>query len=435
MWKIASCTDDFKKTLDKYEGYTLFKLIALFQADDSYDVDELTYERPLPPPDFGLLSQGPDEVEPPTDPNETLVVMVDGTKDVGGFMNKHTEYVIKYKTSYPHYPKGHGKVQRRYNHFVWLHKRLTERYPEILIPPLPEKQVNGRFASDFIETRRLALQTFFNNIISIKELEESVDVMVFLTASSKGIEGATSIMTGIDKMGFVDTLKSVGGMVTNMGGKQVDEEDQEFADIDVELDKFHYSINNVQEGITGMINKQKAVATQIDTVATGFSTLADISEDAPEENDYWSKCSTSFGDVAVSLTGHCEDLRLNLLTPIGFTKNKVNSISSLIKNRQRSRQRVKLAEEDVKKKSKAVTEAKQKGGKDKIQNAKDALDDARDERADRRKKARAVLVGLKEGYVKFEGEKISDLFNAFKNYATTQSDYYKKVFFILYLVL
>ncbi|XP_019756990.2 sorting nexin lst-4 isoform X1 [Dendroctonus ponderosae] len=54
------------------------------------------------------------------------------------------------------------EVSRRYKHFDWLHDRLNEKFNLIAIPPLPDKQVSGRYEEMFIEHRRAQLQEFIN---------------------------------------------------------------------------------------------------------------------------------------------------------------------------------------------------------------------------------------------------------------------------------
>lgn len=51
-------------------------------------------------------------------------------------------------------------VSRRYKHFDWLHNRLVEKFSLIPIPPLPDKQISGRYEDAFIEHRRVQLQEF-----------------------------------------------------------------------------------------------------------------------------------------------------------------------------------------------------------------------------------------------------------------------------------
>lgn len=51
-------------------------------------------------------------------------------------------------------------VSRRYKHFDWLHERLMDKFCLIPIPPLPDKQISGRYEDEFIEHRRVQLQEF-----------------------------------------------------------------------------------------------------------------------------------------------------------------------------------------------------------------------------------------------------------------------------------
>lgn len=55
-------------------------------------------------------------------------------------------------------------VRRRYKHFDWLMQRMEEKFIVIPLPPLPEKQIAGRFHEDFVEHRRNLLQLWVNYI-------------------------------------------------------------------------------------------------------------------------------------------------------------------------------------------------------------------------------------------------------------------------------
>ncbi|GAB6022417.1 hypothetical protein CHUAL_006534 [Chamberlinius hualienensis] len=55
-------------------------------------------------------------------------------------------------------------VSRRYKHFDWLHQRLAEKFTVIPIPPLPDKQISGRYEESFIEHRRMLLQRWVDRI-------------------------------------------------------------------------------------------------------------------------------------------------------------------------------------------------------------------------------------------------------------------------------
>ncbi|KAI8479441.1 Sorting nexin-9, partial [Branchiostoma belcheri] len=55
-------------------------------------------------------------------------------------------------------------VSRRYKHFDWLYERLIEKFTTIAVPPLPEKQVTGRYEADFVEGRRQQLQLWVDRM-------------------------------------------------------------------------------------------------------------------------------------------------------------------------------------------------------------------------------------------------------------------------------
>ena len=57
------------------------------------------------------------------------------------------------------------QVSRRYKHFDWLQARLEEKFITIPIPPLPDKQISGRYQEDFIR-HRLA-QVFSNSSVTV----------------------------------------------------------------------------------------------------------------------------------------------------------------------------------------------------------------------------------------------------------------------------
>ena len=55
-------------------------------------------------------------------------------------------------------------VHRRYSDFVWLQDVLKSMHPLHIIPPLPPKQVIGRFDEVFIQERRRGLEKFLSRV-------------------------------------------------------------------------------------------------------------------------------------------------------------------------------------------------------------------------------------------------------------------------------
>lgn len=72
-------------------------------------------------------------------------------------------------------------VSRRYKNFDWLHERLVEKFCLIPIPPLPDKQISGRYEDQFIEHRRAQLQQFVDWVCRHPILSKCDVWMHFLT--------------------------------------------------------------------------------------------------------------------------------------------------------------------------------------------------------------------------------------------------------------
>lgn len=85
----------------------------------------------------------------------TVSVSVGGQKEKFSGFKKYTFYTI---TSLPKGPS----VNRRYKHFDWLNQRLMEEFPIIPLPPLPEKQISGRFDDEVVEYRKRHLEHYLN---------------------------------------------------------------------------------------------------------------------------------------------------------------------------------------------------------------------------------------------------------------------------------
>lgn len=76
-------------------------------------------------------------------------------------------------------------VARRYKHFDWLHERLVEKFCLIPIPPLPDKQISGRYDEEFVEHRRVQLQEFVDWMCRHPILSTCAVWMHFLTCTDE----------------------------------------------------------------------------------------------------------------------------------------------------------------------------------------------------------------------------------------------------------
>ncbi|CAM9663012.1 unnamed protein product, partial [Phaeothamnion confervicola] len=114
------------------------------------------------------------------------VTVCDPVKQDQG-MNAYITYKVNTSTDRPDFQYSQFSVIRRYKDFVWLHERLGEEFPGIIMPPLPEKMVMGRFDTEFIEKRRKELERFLNRLATHEELSGSGYFRTFLQADDAGL--------------------------------------------------------------------------------------------------------------------------------------------------------------------------------------------------------------------------------------------------------
>ncbi|KAJ3067767.1 Vacuolar protein sorting-associated protein 5 [Rhizoclosmatium hyalinum] len=99
-------------------------------------------------------------------------------------MGGYTVYKVSTWTNCPGYKHSSFSVSRRYSDFLWLYNQLVERYPGAIIQPLPGKQNLGRFAEDFVESRRAGLEKFLRKTVSHSLFQQDADLRLFLESST-----------------------------------------------------------------------------------------------------------------------------------------------------------------------------------------------------------------------------------------------------------
>ncbi|KAG0671874.1 Vacuolar protein sorting-associated protein 5 [Maudiozyma exigua] len=99
---------------------------------------------------------------------------------VGDLTSAHVEYSVNSASELLD-PKQ-AQVTRRYTDFRWLYRQLQSNHWGKVIPPPPEKQAVGRFKRDFIENRRVQMETMLKRISNDPVLQNDKDFLMFLTS-------------------------------------------------------------------------------------------------------------------------------------------------------------------------------------------------------------------------------------------------------------
>lgn len=79
-------------------------------------------------------------------------------------------------------------MSRRYRDFLWLYNALHNNNPGVVVPPPPEKQAVGRFDTNFVESRRAALERMLNKTAAHPILQHDADLKIFLESEAFSVD-------------------------------------------------------------------------------------------------------------------------------------------------------------------------------------------------------------------------------------------------------
>lgn len=176
-------------------------------------------------------------------------------------------------------------VQRRFRDFLWLHERLLESYPGVLVPPVPEKSLVGKFAaqdSAFVERRRAALEHFVCRVARHPLLRTTVELRYFLEYDEIR-ESVTTV--GLSSQPLMRMLHSLSEALASVTVKVNASEDEFFEDrskrvqvLEEYLKATLRELSAVAECTEGLASATGAVANSIMALSQtvrGHSQLAD----------------------------------------------------------------------------------------------------------------------------------------------------------------
>lgn len=128
-------------------------------------------------------------------------------------------------------PAASWVIARRYSEFHDLHQKLRQRYPSVRHLEFPRRRVVMKLQKEFLHKRRLALEAYLRNLLSLPDVCRSRDLRAFLSQrailphkeTSRDIEGESrdlvtriynSVTDGMDdflgNFGVLDQLSTAG---------------------------------------------------------------------------------------------------------------------------------------------------------------------------------------------------------------------------------
>ncbi|KAI9105258.1 hypothetical protein DFS34DRAFT_655296, partial [Phlyctochytrium arcticum] len=94
-------------------------------------------------------------------------------------------FTVKTSTTMAHFKQQEMTTRRRFTDFVALNKNVADDYPACVIPPLPGKHrmeylTGDRFSPEFLEKRRISLQTYMDRLSRHPTLQKASLLRQFL---------------------------------------------------------------------------------------------------------------------------------------------------------------------------------------------------------------------------------------------------------------
>lgn len=157
------------------------------------------------------------------------------------------------------YKQPEFAVSRRYRDFLWLYTALHNNNPGVVVPPPPEKQAVGRFDSNFVESRRSALEKMLNKTAAHPILQHDGDLKIFLESDAFNVDVKHREHKELGLGESKGMFSSLTFSTTGSGGKFIEHDDW-FHDRKIYLDALENQLKALQKAIDTVVLQRKALA-------------------------------------------------------------------------------------------------------------------------------------------------------------------------------
>ncbi|CAH0482791.1 unnamed protein product [Peronospora belbahrii] len=369
----------------------------------------------------------------------TIQVTVNEPIKQGEGMNAYISYKISTITNRAQFSKSSFSVIRRYRDFIWIHGHLSAMYLGVVVPPLPEKLLVGRFSPEFIETRRRALQLFLHRCCLHPELQHSEHLTTFLEASEEQLQAFRKdprhalphAQRGMLFQWIDDTVNTISSTLITPT-MQLPK-----TPADVEVDEMMVYIEGLEPIMTGLHKHAHGLTKRAREIADGLFefgvsfTLLGKSEENPSLQEGLSHIGHCSDQLSILAAEHAEREALHFEEPIFDYIRLVGAVKAALQKRNEVRCTYGAAVADVEAKE-AVLEKLLKHGRgrateEKIVLAESEVRAAQQNMEDAKLEDDIVTERVLREVERFKREKLTDFKHIILDYIQMQIEYSKKV--------
>ncbi|KAJ5109129.1 hypothetical protein N7456_005804 [Penicillium angulare] len=188
----------------------------------------------------------------------TFDIAVGDPHKVGDLTSSHIVYQVRTKTTSKAYRQPEFAVSRRYRDFLWLYNSMHNNNPGVVVAPPPEKQAVGRFDTNFVESRRAALERMLNKIASHPILQHDADLKIFLESEAFNVDVKNKENREPDLGQSKGMFGSFG--ISVGGGNKFVEHDDWFHDRKVYLDALENQLKALLKSMDTVVAQRKGLA-------------------------------------------------------------------------------------------------------------------------------------------------------------------------------
>lgn len=396
---------------------------------------------PGPPPYESVMMSGYDgqarsnteisRQEPSTSGSDIQIEVRDPVKHGEG-VSAHISYKIATKTKLPQYKKDHTEVIRRFRDFAWLWQRLQDTNRGIIVPPLPEKSAVQKFqmTTEFIESRRRALQVFINRVAAHPSLNRSKELQLFLETSedefAHEVARAQMEQGGSAKKTLASTLqlfKDLGHSTANlMSGKHDDEEeDPDYIKVREYVTQLETHLAEVHRQSQRLIERQSKLGGSMSDFGASMVALGKF------ESGTLAQKFTKLGERADTLSGACQKQAEQLISsfeaPLKEFVRAVKSAKSVMTDRSTALGLLQQARFEVDTKRTKLAKLRGTAGikEEKVAEAERELNDAQYKVENTKQTYETIVLRMSQDLSRFQKERAVELAAVLRDFAIAQA--------------
>ncbi|PGH11649.1 hypothetical protein AJ79_04789 [Helicocarpus griseus UAMH5409] len=252
---------------------------GLMGSADLDDEEQAVRARIKGPPPVQAPGEPPKRQTQPSIPVEqaakpSFEITVGDPHKVGDITSSHIVYQVRTKTTSKAYRQPEFTVSRRYRDFLWLYNSLHSNNPGVVVPPPPEKQAVGRFDTNFVESRRAALERMLNKIAAHNILQHDGDLKIFLESDTFNLDVKNKENREPD-LGQSKGMFSSLGLSVGGPGKFVEHDDW-FHDRKIYLDALENQLRGLMKAIDTVVAQRKGLSEAANDFSASLHSLATV---------------------------------------------------------------------------------------------------------------------------------------------------------------